>query len=211
MNVKEKIQFIREQFSPYKVEFTTSYIFYRNEDLENRYNIEIIFNENLIITEDSFLNDIIPKIDLIKKEFEMLDLNNYINICNEFEQGFKFNRKSVKNFINMHLAINNFNIEKYKNYKLNNNLMYEAALKFSELNFYINHDFEKKKVRITNKYHADNRESIIFTLNNEGGMIFHNQNILEKVKLLTYYSELFNFKNNLLDSFEKFMLFGEDE
>lgn len=213
MNDQEKIKFIKEQFCQHKVEinrcytfhreFSSNFINYEEKDV-NEFNIEINLHNKLIISDDSYLDDIISKIELLKNEIGELNLNKYININNKL--GLKSKTIGFGKFINLHMAVNDFNVKEFEKYNFDDDPEYKKLLEFKEFDFCINYNFEKNRITIDKRLSHYSRNFIIFTLNYEGGMIFFNQDVFQKIKLLLYYSKIFNFKNEMMDSFEKYLL-----
>lgn len=201
VNNKEKVEFIRSKFSQYNIELTVGYY---NEEYKNYlYDIKIIFTEDLTIYDELFLDDIISKIDIIKEEFEKINLEKYRLMCKELTTVSR--QLTISNFINLHFIVNNFNAEEYKEY---DSEMLKYLHNINNMDFIIKYDFKKNIIEFSEKIIHYNISSIIFVLNEEGGRVFSNFNVIKKMKLLLYYSKVLGFEKELLNSIEKIMLGG---
>lgn len=205
MNDEEKIKVIKNQFFPYKIELLKLYC--RDGFGEYLYRVIITFDKNFVLEDCIFLGVILKYADILKTEFEKLNVSNYLIMINELED--RFTPLRIGNIINLSTVVNNFNLKDYKNFNA-------CDPSLGKSNFQIRFNFVNN--RITTIYRGEDPypiEFIIFMLNDmklksndsiTDGQVFVNYNTVRKIKLLFYYSELFNFRNKLTDSIEKAIL-----
>lgn len=203
---EEQIEIIKTKLLPYIVEITN--IWYMIDYQKSLYDVKIIFDKNIIISDSIYLDELTSdKINILKKEFEKIDSKKYLLVRKEIGKIGEYNPILIKTLINLHSAINKFCIEDYRDYNCES-VVYKTLLNSREMDFHINYHFHNNKINIINKINRSPRKFIEFILNNEGGKLFPYKTDIEKIKLLAYYSELFNFKDKLLDSIEKQLLGG---
>lgn len=163
------------------------------------YRITIYFNKNFKFIDYFTLEQLVNISEHLKNEFELLNTEKYLLMRSLFYgKSKKIVTLDTANLINLHIPINSFDVENY-NFCMKSKLNLNIIETINELCLYFQYGFCDGELKEGDKVY----DYIRFILNDSKSEVFSRTSHINRIKLLVYYSEIFNFKDKIIDIIEE--------